>query len=188
MSGEALYSTGSAFAALKTDGSVVAWGYSSYGGNAPNGLTNVTTIYSTGSAFAALKTDGSVVAWPSSRGVNNHDNNQIVFSGWLVGIGANNASNLGGWSFTGGASAEVCDGIGNPFPNPIILGDVSSSFNQENLAFAQTAWVRANNPSLGGLDLTIRLNIPVGETINVNDPQNLDVNLNKIIIQQIPIT
>ena len=103
-------------------------------------------------------------------------------------LGANNASNLGGWSFTGGASAEVCDGAGNPFPTPIILGDVSSSFNQENLVFPQTAWIRANNPNLGGIDLTIRLNIPPASTINVNDPQNLNVNLNKVIVQQIPIT
>eukprot|EP00606_Chrysophyceae_sp_TOSAG23-5_P001274 GSChrysophyteH2.ASY1.ANO1.1039.1 assembled CDS len=57
-----------AFAALKTDGSVVAWGNATYGGNAPSGLTNVQTIYSTGTAFAALNTDGSVVAWGAAGG------------------------------------------------------------------------------------------------------------------------
>ena len=143
---------------------------------------------SDGTIFYITDSNSLVYQEGLPRGVNNHDNNQIVFSGWMVGLGANNASNLGGWSFTGGASAEVCDGAGNPFPNPIILGDVSSSFNQENLVFPQTAWIRANNPNLGGINLTIRLNIPPASTINVNDPQNLNVNLNKVIIQQIPIT
>jgi hypothetical protein len=39
---------GNAFAALKNDGTVIAWGDGSYGGTAPSGLTNVATIYSTG--------------------------------------------------------------------------------------------------------------------------------------------
>ena len=142
---------------------------------------------SDGTVFYITDSNSLVYQEGLPRGVNNHDNNQIVFSGWIVGIGANNASNLGGWVFTGGASAEVCDGAGNPFPNPIILGDVSSAFNQENLVFPQTAWIRANNPNLGGIDLTIRLNIPPASTIDVNDPQNLNVNLNKVIVQQIPI-
>jgi surface protein len=55
-----------AFAALKTDGTVVAWGHADMGGTTPTGLTNVTTIYSTWYAFAALKTDGTVVAWGHS--------------------------------------------------------------------------------------------------------------------------
>ncbi len=64
----AVYSTEEAFAALKTDGSVVTWGRSNYGGSgAPSSVTNansgVVSIYSTSSAFAALKNDGSVVAW-----------------------------------------------------------------------------------------------------------------------------
>ncbi len=56
-----------AFAALKTDGTVVAWGSSGSGGTAPSSeLDNVQTIYSTESAFAALKTDGTVVSWGHS--------------------------------------------------------------------------------------------------------------------------
>ncbi|WP_341884207.1 hypothetical protein [Synechococcus sp. UW140] len=58
-----------AFAALKTDGSVIAWGDSFTGGSAPAGLTVVSQIFSNYLAFAALKTDGSVIAWgDSSRG------------------------------------------------------------------------------------------------------------------------
>jgi len=66
----AVYSTGSAFAALKTDGSVVTWGSPQQGGNsalvAGNLTSNVTAVYSTGTAFAALKTNGSVFSWGHS--------------------------------------------------------------------------------------------------------------------------
>ena len=63
-----------AFAALKSDGSVVTWGASESGGNSSSvssRLTSgVTQIFSTCSsgAFAALKSDGSVVTWGSSGG------------------------------------------------------------------------------------------------------------------------
>jgi len=120
-------------------------------------------------------------------GVNNHDNNQVVFNGWLVGIGANNASNLGGWVCSGGASIEVIGAVAGPFPVPCILGDSSSAFNQENRILPQAGWVRADETNRGGIALAIRLNIPVGDTINVLDPANLAVNLNKIIIQEIPV-
>ena len=56
----------SAFAALKSDGSVVAWGDSFSGGTTPFGLTGVIQIYSGNGAFAALKSDSSVVAWGDS--------------------------------------------------------------------------------------------------------------------------
>jgi len=76
----AIYSNPFAFAALKTNGSVVTWGDTENGGNSTivNSLnsvvtegpsvfgslsSNVTRIYSTGGAFAALKTNGSVVTW-----------------------------------------------------------------------------------------------------------------------------
>jgi hypothetical protein len=55
------YSNDYAFAALKADGSIKAWGHSSYGGrDAPsNGV--YTKIYSNSGAFAALKADGSIL-------------------------------------------------------------------------------------------------------------------------------
>ena len=63
-----IYSTGYAFAALKEDGTVAAWGDSSYGGSGvPEGLSGVKTIYSTDYAFAALKEDGTVAAWGDSE-------------------------------------------------------------------------------------------------------------------------
>ena len=58
-----IFSTNDAYAALKTDGSVVTWGTSSNGGTDPGLTSGVTKIFSTDTAFAALKSDGSVVAW-----------------------------------------------------------------------------------------------------------------------------
>ena len=55
-----------AFAAIKSDGSISAWGHPSYGGsNAPAG-TGFTQVFSTQQAFAALKADGSISAWGQS--------------------------------------------------------------------------------------------------------------------------
>ena len=55
-----------AFAALRQDGRVFAWGSSGSGGSIPSSvsseLINVQTIYSTSGAFAALRQDGRVFA------------------------------------------------------------------------------------------------------------------------------
>ena len=55
-----------AFAVIKADGTVAAWGDPAKGGNAPSGLTDVVEIFSTKGAFAALRRDGTVVAWGDS--------------------------------------------------------------------------------------------------------------------------
>ena len=50
--------------ALKSDGTVVAWGYNYYGQtNVPSGLTNVVAIAGGYYHSLALKSDGTVVAW-----------------------------------------------------------------------------------------------------------------------------
>jgi alpha-tubulin suppressor-like RCC1 family protein len=118
-----IFSTGGAFAALKIDGSVVAWG--GYGGGSFNDghrnvfaelSSGVTSITSNGYAFAALKDDGSVITWGSA----------------IFGANSNNvASKLTGdvsviFSTEGGAFAALklfdSDGDGltdsiDPFPN-----------------------------------------------------------------------
>ena len=63
-----IFSTCCAFAALKEDSTVVAWGDSDYGGSVPVGLSGVKTIFSTERAFAALKEDSTVVAWGKFMG------------------------------------------------------------------------------------------------------------------------
>ena len=56
-----------AVAALKTDGSLLTWGYSSAGGDslsvAGQLSSGVTDVVGTLAAFAALKTDGSAIVW-----------------------------------------------------------------------------------------------------------------------------
>jgi hypothetical protein len=56
-----------AFAALKRDGSIAAWGNRGYGGSGVPTGTGYTKIYSTDRAFVALKTDGSMTAWGDSN-------------------------------------------------------------------------------------------------------------------------
>ena len=59
-----------AFAAIRSDGSVVTWGSAGSGGSStgvdfdgPNNNLTVKQIFSTCSAFAAVRSDGSVVTW-----------------------------------------------------------------------------------------------------------------------------
>lgn len=69
---KSIFSTNTAFAALKTDGSVVTWGDHRYGGDSSaveaQLSSDVQTIFSTKRAFAALKIDGSVVTWGRADG------------------------------------------------------------------------------------------------------------------------
>jgi aryl-alcohol dehydrogenase-like predicted oxidoreductase len=61
-----IYSTTAAFAAVKADGSITAWGSWNEGGTgAPSG-NGYTKIYSNWNTFAALKADGSITAWGAS--------------------------------------------------------------------------------------------------------------------------
>ncbi len=62
-----IFSTNTAAAALKSDGSVVTWGEKIYGGDSSSVISQISSdvisISTTGYAFAALKSDGSVVTW-----------------------------------------------------------------------------------------------------------------------------
>jgi uncharacterized protein YjbI with pentapeptide repeats len=66
----AVYSTSNAFAALKSNGSVITWGGG--GGDSSSVSASLTSgviaIYSTDSGFAALKSNGSVITWGSNGG------------------------------------------------------------------------------------------------------------------------
>lgn len=57
--------TGYAFAALRSNSSVVAWGSAVSGGNGSSvgTLQDIVSVTATWSAFAALRSEGSVVAW-----------------------------------------------------------------------------------------------------------------------------
>ncbi len=59
-----------AFAALRADGTVVAWGSEEAGGDTTaveDQLQNVQTIGATAMAFAAILSDGSVISWGDAR-------------------------------------------------------------------------------------------------------------------------
>jgi len=63
-----IVSTRRAFAVLRTDGSVVTWGNSDWGGNSSEVSSSLSSdvesiVAAEGGAFAALKSDGSVVTW-----------------------------------------------------------------------------------------------------------------------------
>ena len=61
-----IFKTTHAFAALKSDGSVVTWGYTVDGGNSSGvagSLTNIQTIVSSAYSFAAIQMGGNVITW-----------------------------------------------------------------------------------------------------------------------------
>ena len=84
-----IFSNNFAFAALKSDGSVVTWGnqnnqYAHQNGGNSSSVSSelgsgVVEIYSTSGAFAALKSDGSVVTWgaTSSGGNSSHVSSEL---------------------------------------------------------------------------------------------------------------
>eukprot|EP00605_Chrysophyceae_sp_TOSAG23-4_P001670 GSChrysophyteH1.ASY1.ANO1.1836.1 assembled CDS len=85
-----LYSTLNAFAALKSDHTVVTWGHKDYGGNSTivsSSLTQVKEVYSCLSTFVALKTDGTVVVWGGDEGL--IDTSKIPSNEKVVSITAN---------------------------------------------------------------------------------------------------
>jgi hypothetical protein len=82
-----IYSTGYAFAALKSNGSVVTWGSSGLGGDSSSVSSSlasgVVSIFSNYNAFAALKNDGSLVTW---GGTGDGGNSSSVSSSLQSGI------------------------------------------------------------------------------------------------------
>ena len=137
-----------AFAAIKEDGTVVAWGNSTMGGTAPAGLSDVKAIYPTRDAFAALKEDGTVVAWGDSwYGETNVPSGlsdvKAIYSTTYAFAALKNDGTVVAW----GASSDGGDGV------PVGLIGVTAIYSTER-AFAAlkndgtvVAW---GNSSMGG--------------------------------------
>jgi uncharacterized protein YjbI with pentapeptide repeats len=121
-----IYSSYYAFAALKSNGSVIAWGAYWAGGdvNYPfttNLSSGVVSIYSTFYAFAALKTDGSVITWGNESYGGNSSSVAASLSSGVVTIFSNdyafaalksNGSVITwGYSSYGGNSSSVTSSI-----------------------------------------------------------------------------
>ena len=100
-----------AFATLQADGSIKAWGHSSYGGTGEPAGSGYTKIYSNGYAFAATKTDGSITAWgasyaggtsaPSGSGYTKIYSTEYAFAA----LKADGSITAWGASYAGGTSA-----------------------------------------------------------------------------------
>ena len=112
-----------AFAVLKADGSIMAWGNSYQGGsNAPTGI-GYTKIYSTWSAFAALKADGSITAWgggayggsdaPTDSGYTKIYSNGVAFAA----LKADGSITAWGESDSGGSNAPTGTGYTKIYSN-----------------------------------------------------------------------
>jgi len=138
-----IFSTLSAFAALKSDGTVVTWRDSSSGG-ASSGvsiqLTGVTEIFSNREAFAALKSDGSVVTWGNSgaggdsSGVSNSLTSGVtkIFSTLSAFAALKDDGSVVTWGYSdsggnsSGVSAQLTDivGLSTPFSTSVLTNVV----------------------------------------------------------------
>ena len=135
-----IYSRDRAFAALKTDGSVVTWGNSDYGGDSSSVSSSlssgVSAIYSNSSVFAAVKTDGSVVTWGyAERGGHLGKIYDRVNSEWILvsDVSSDLTSGVSKIFSTGSAFAAVkTDGSVVTWGYAEWGGDSSSVANQLN--------------------------------------------------------
>jgi hypothetical protein len=62
------YANKTAFATIKSDGSIMAWGNPYFGGKKAPTNSGYIEIYSNERAFAALKADGSITTWGGALG------------------------------------------------------------------------------------------------------------------------
>jgi len=105
-----------AFAALKADGSISAWGDSARGGSGAPNDSGYVSIFSTEHAFAALKADGSISAWGLSRsggsGAPNDSDYVSIFStsDAFAALKPDGSISVWGDSGTGGSGAPIDSG------------------------------------------------------------------------------
>jgi hypothetical protein len=162
----------SAFAALKSDGSVVTWG-TNWGGGDSSSVTRqltsgVTQIFSTYYSFAALKSDGSVVTWGSSDGGGNSSSVSSgltsgvtqIFSTWAAFAALKSDDSVVTWgdSSVGGDSSSVSSSL---------TSGVTQIFSN-GLAFAALksdgSVVTWGNPDRGGNSSSVSSSLTSGVT------------------------
>jgi hypothetical protein len=140
--------------------------------------------------------DGSTILLPDLNSITGHygepaglNNNQVScfpFYSYICGVGISNASINGGWVCNGASTIELVYTltglIDQSFVPPIYVAQVGSSFTAENIQIPQTSWIYANRLLETGISLSLKLNIPVGSTIDTQDPLNARVVANKVQI------
>jgi hypothetical protein len=141
---------------------------------------------SDGSTIPLIESDSISGKYGEPIGLNNNQVNILPYNSYLCGVGINNASVNGGWICSGSATIELVYTltglIDQSFAPPLIVASVGNSFNIESIRIPYTSWIFANRDVETGIGLSLKLNIPVGDSIDTQDPLNARVNANKIQI------
>lgn len=140
--------------------------------------------------------DGQTIILPDNNSItgkygepatlNNNQVNCFPFYSYLCGVGINNASVGGGWICNGASTLELVYTltglIDQSFVPPIYVAQVGQSFTAEQFQIPKSSWIYANRLVETGIQLSLKLNIPVGSTIDIQDPLNARINCNKVQI------
>ena len=180
----ALYSTGNAFAALKTNGSVSTWGANggnqTVGGTSPSVASSLTSgvveIYTNEHALAALKSDGTVITWGfgsyggSSTSVD-LTNVVDIFSGKYAFAALKSNGSLVTWpssSIYGGNSSTAASGLtsGVVSVNMAINGEVAAAAALKSDGSVVT-WPTTS--PIGGNSSAVTSSISSGVVVVYND-------------------
>lgn len=140
--------------------------------------------------------DGQTILMPDNNsitnkygepaGVNNNQVNCFPYNSYFCGFGINNASIAGGWICNGASTLELVYTltglIDQSFVPPIYVAQAGAggSFTSENIQIPKTSWIYANRLLETGISLSLKLNIPAGSNIDIQDPLNARVNCNKV--------
>lgn len=139
---------------------------------------------SDGAIIPLIETDSISGKYGEPIGINNNQVNILPYNSYITGLGINNASVGGGWVCSGGATIELVYTltglINQSFVPPVIVGQAGASFTIESIRIPYASWVYADRDVETGIGLSLKLNIPAGDSIDTQDPLNVRVNANKI--------
>ena len=176
--------------ALKTDGTVAAWGGGNYYGQTtvPSGLTNIVAIAAGDSHNVALKSDGTVVAWgnnqngqttiPSSRlGVARFTYSYVGRNGTTYGPSSNAPSAAGAYTvtatsadpnYTGSKSQDFMIAANVLSPTNITIGYGSVSKTLTNGSFEANRYTNAPGNAAGNGGVINGWTLTSGTSIGLN--------------------
>lgn len=182
-----LYATGQAFAALRSDGSVIAWGYNLGGGSissltgtesVPSLSSGVLKIYNSSNGFLALKDNNHIVVW----GVVELETNTISAINNLTGTTGYNITKVGASAY--GYSVYITDGSDSSTPTKYINITFShNNYDGQSNNIVATASLNSNsnafvryNPSTQKYDVETHNYI----TSNYSSPSNAYIDVDDI--------
>jgi hypothetical protein len=119
-------------------------------------------------------------------GLNDNQVNCLPYNSYLTGVGINCANVNGGWVCNGASTIELVYTltglIDQSFVPPVIIAQAGSNLQSENIRIPYASWIYADRLIETGITLSLKLNIPVGSSIDTQDPLNVRLNANKIQI------